>query len=850
MKKQMILTAVTLIVAIVAIFTFASCMKLKPIDPEENEAPGELTPEAAITVYSIKEAEGGILVNLSCEFNGFEDPDLSEWTLDFILTDKYFEEEYYQTAELKVSPADYLIECPKERSGGELSLLVQIREKKNWKNCAGGAYLEISYGLPQLTTDGVLCVLSEMTVEDKANLVFGHDPIKGGASGGTYSLWRFGGPSVTVNDGPAGIRYSHGIWYPSMMNMTSSWDNELIAVIGSHIGSDTLSNGIDVILGPGMNIQKNVTGGRNFEYCSEDPFLTGMAAASYVRGVQSSGADACIKHFALNNQETYRGSVSANVTERALREIYLRPFRIAVEKSEPEWIMSSYNCLNGTHTSIDRELLTDILRNEFGFKGAVMSDWGSAGSVVDKVKAGNDLNMPGASSDKDAVIKALEEGKLTIEELDACCERILRAVAGSATKREYPMNTGIDYDGHSDFAADAAAETMVLLKNDGGALPLKKGTSVALFGNGSFNTVFGGDGSGVVYARSTVNIFDGIKNSKKLSLYDEYGNPFVYCEPHSAEKPENDVKVTAEYAAETSSNADCAVIVISRSSTEGADNQVCKGGFYLSDNESDMIDTVSKAFHEAGKKVIVLLNVGNPIEVVSWRDKVDALMMIGYPGERTGTAVAAVLSGEKTPSAKLTMTWPVDYEDVPAFAYFPGKSSAATYYEDIYVGYRYYSTFGKEVAYPFGYGLSYTGFSYSGFKLKKTEQGNYYAEVTVKNTGKANGREVVEFYVSKPETSFEQPSFELCAYAKTSEMKPGQYQTVKVLIKASEFATYDTENSRYIADSGKYTFYVGNAAGSFLFSTETERDAVTVVYEAENRCVPKAKFDVLKKAAK
>ena len=306
------------------------------------------------------------------------------------------------------------------------------------------------------------------------------------------------------------------------------------------------------------------------------------------------------------------------------------------------------------------------------------------------------------------------------------------------------------------------------------------------------------------------------------------------------------MRLTEEYAALSAKEADCAVIVISRTSTEGADNKAKKGDYYLSDNESEMIDRASEAFHKEGKRVIVLLNVGNPVEVVSWREKVDAIVMIGYPGEGAGTAVAKLLSGETYPSGKLTMTWPKDYPDTPAKDHFPGNQSQTIYYDDIYVGYRYYGTFGVDVAYPFGFGLSYTEFNYSNFKVTETAQGNYYAEVVVRNTGRRTGREVVEFYVSKPGTSLEQPSYELCAYAKTSAMKSGQYQKVKVFIPADNFASYDTVNSRYIVESGDFVFRVGSAAGTFLGEQTVSRPEVTVVAEAENRCTPVKEFDHLR----
>ncbi len=708
--------------------------------------------------------------------------------------------------------------------------------------------LKLKNGLPQLTPDGVRCVVAAMTPEEKAHMVTGvQNPVKQGASGGTYPIDRLGIPSITVNDGPAGVRYNTSVWYPSVHNLTASWDPALISTVGQAIGEDSLALGIDIVLGPGMNIQKNVLCGRNFEYCSEDPILTALMSASYVSGMQSSGAGACLKHYAANNQETARGGTSSNVTERALREIYLKAFGMVVADADPMTVMSSYNCLNGPHTSVNYDLLTGILRGEFGFDGFVMSDWGAVGSMADKVMAGNDVNMPGNATDPADVLAAYESGLITDAALDASCFSILTVVAESPTFQGLKMNTRVNSKEHNALAAASAADTIILLQNNGSALPLPADTSVAVFGNGAYKTVYGGAGSGSVSTNTSVNIIDGIRRADGLSLYNAQNNPFKDCDYHDAMDPSKDVEVTEAYAREMASGADVALIVISRGSTEGADRSNLKGDFLLNDTEAAMIDRISTAFHAEGKKVIVALNMGSPMEVVSWRDKVDAILYVGYAGQGTGTALASVLTGEVNPSAKTAITWPTDYDSTPAAEYFPGNAADVTYYEDIYVGYRYYSTFGVDVAYPFGYGLSYTSYEYGDFSVKQNSDGSVTAKVTVKNTGSVAGREIVQLYVTKPETLQEQAKLELCAFGKTVLLAPGESETLTLTVRTEALMTYDTENSRWVMDQGDYTLSLGSSAADIRETAAFTVSELTVVQDVENRCVPDTEFDYIRK---
>ncbi len=745
---------------------------------------------------------------------------------------------------LSAGTAEWKLTCTQEELNGTLYLTVRASDGEEvWDSL----FLCLKDHLPQLTPDGIKLVVAAMTNEEKAHMVTGvPDPTLSGASGGTYPIERLGIPSITVNDGPAGVRYGTAVWYPSIMNISSSWDPVLAARVGQAIGEDALAIGMDVVLGPGMNIQKNVLGGRNFEYSSEDPILTGLMMSAYVQGMQSTGTGACIKHFAVNNQESSRGSVSANVTERALREIYLKGFGMVVRDASPWTVMSSYNCLNGIHTSVNSDLLTGILRDEFGFDGFVMSDWGAVGSMVDKVMAMNDVNMPGNVTDSDDVLVGLADGLITPVALDACCANILRVVVRSSTYLD-KQGGRVDYISQNNLNKEIAADTMVLLKNQDGALPYSGKTSLAVFGNGASNTVFGGSGSGVVSAKTTESILAAIRHSDTLSVYDLSHNPFVNCAPHDPLNPDSDVMISDELISAWATGADAALIVISRNTTEGEDLSILAGSFALSNTETQMIQRVSSAFHEKGKTVTVVLNTGNPIEVVSWRDLVDGIIWCGYAGQMTGTGLERILTGQMNPSAKLAMTWPATYESTPTSDYFPGNANDTLYYEDIYVGYRYYNTFGVDTAYEFGYGLSYTSFGYSDCTLQEEANGDLYVIARVTNEGKVAGREIVQLYVSKPETTQEQASRELVGFAKTALLEPGESEVVKIAITPDALETYDTKNSRWIIDKGEFRFSLADSLTGEKASFSKTWDKAVVLSDVENRCVPDTALTVMSK---
>ena len=810
---------------------------------EESEPQPEPPPALSLAAKTLTTDGETVVLDLSCLFRD----ETFAGELIFRLSDSDG-----QIAEKRMSASEteqrVTLTCPKDRINGTLTVVAEAISSEG--EVVDSLHLTMQKGIVQLSEDAVSCVVAAMTLEEKTKLTSGGSTSsKPGAVGATLALRKYGIPSIGFNDGPAGVRSdmdTPSVWYPSVTNISSSWDPDLIYRVGEAIGLDGRAFGTDILLAPGMNIQKNIFGGRNFEYSSEDPLLTGYLMSAYVDGLQSTGIGAEIKHFAVNNQETSRVIYSANVTERALREIYLKGFGIVVRDSSPWAVMSSYNRINRNHNATERELLVNILRNEFGFTGMVTSDWGGVtGSIDHKINAMNDLNMPGNADDPAILVNAVNSGTVSMEALDACCINILSVVAKTRTAKG-EKKEGVDYVAHAELARQAAANSFVLLKNEN-TLPLKSGASIALFGNGSTQTVYGGGGSGVVHSKINISIFDGIKASTSLKLYDESGSPFRSCQPHDVNDPSKDVAVTESYAKQCAGEADTAVIVLSRQAIEGVDSSNRLGDYRLNQTELDMITRVSEAFHAQGKQVTVLINTGNPIETASWQSMVDAILYVGYAGEQTGHAVADVLSGKVNPSGKLTSTWPLTFESTPAYDYFPGGLHDVTYYEDIYVGYRYYETFGVNVAYPFGYGLSYTSFTYSDPVFKYNKDGSITISVTVTNTGKTAGREIVQCYVSKPETTLEQAKLELGGFAKTGLLAPNQSETVSVTITEDALKSYDEGDSAWILDSGAYTISIGASVKDIKFTDTFTVSEKQIILDVDNQCVPEVEFDYITK---
>ena len=740
--------------------------------------------------------------------------------------------------------------------------------------------------LPQLGHAPISEIIKQMTLEEKASLVTGtglrfagSGPVIGeadgrvpGAAGNTMSIDRFGIPGTVLSDGPAGLRIDpfhkgdssksyYATAWPVGTLLASTWDTSLVKKVGAGFGNEIKEYGVDVILAPGMNIQRNPLNGRNFEYFSEDPYVSGYMAAAIVNGIQSNGVGTSIKHFAANNQESNRNSVNAIISERALREIYLRGFEIAVKRAQPITVMSSYNKINGTFTSESNDLLTKILRDEWGFKGMVMTDWYGGRDAVAQMKAGNDLIEPGSKSKQQAVVDAVKNGTLDVKVLDQNVERVLTYILKTPSFTKYKYSNQPDLKAHAEIAKHAAEEGMVLLKNDNTALPLNKGLKVALFGIASYKTITGGTGSGEVNVAYVVSIEDGLAHAGYTpdqglkSKYDTQIQEDLKAHPKKmltlgTPRLVPEIDLTFGDIQPIADQNDVAILTISRNAGEGADRKVAD--FNLSDAEKDQIKTIADAFHAKGKKLIVVLNIGGVIETTSWKDQADAILLAWQPGLEAGNSVADVLSGVVNPSGKLAQTFPVKYEDVPSAKSFPGtpadRPTESVYSEGIYVGYRYFNTFGVKAAYPFGYGLSYTKFTYSNLKLSSiTFNKKLTAAVTITNTGKAPGKEVVQLYVSAPHGSLDKPSEELKAFGKTGLLSPGQSQTITLTLNPKDLASFNTDASAWIADAGKYEVKIGASSEDIKLTKSFTLAKTTIVEKVHKALVPQVAISELKR---
>lgn len=735
---------------------------------------------------------------------------------------------------------------------------------------------------PKLNKDNIDEVLAAMTLEEKATLVVGSGwgsmsagsmtasstVLVSGAAGTTQAIPRLGIPQTVLSDGPAGLRidpvrrgdpntyYCTG--FPVGTVLACSWNVPLVESLTEAMGNEVLEYGADVLLAPGMNLHRNPLCGRNFEYFSEDPFLSGKISAAYVRGIQSQGVGVSVKHFAFNNQEVNRMANDALIPERALRELYLKNFEIAVREGKPWTVMSSYNKINGTFTQQSEKLLTDILRKEWGFDGIVMTDWGSKDGTVEAVKAGNDLMEPGMPFETKRIIDAVNDGSLDIADLDRNVRNILEFIIKTPRFAGYRYSNKPDLATHAELVRKGAAEGMVLLENRNGALPMA-GCSIALFGLNAYKSIAGGTGSGNVNKPYIRHISEGLENAGfKLDptianlyrTYREYQNAEDACASFLPVNPLGqalslgdgvmpEMSVRKAVLQNSVARNDAAVIVIGRNAGEG-DDRGLEGDFDLTEAERALVTNVCNIYHQAGKKVIVVLNVGGVVETASWKNLPDAVLLAWTPGQEVGNSVADVITGKSNPSGKLSMTFPINYLDIPSSANFPyykiengaqmNQEQAiianalgykipeikpvknfdyTEYAEGLNVGYRYFNTNGLAVSYPFGYGLSYTNFEYSNAVAKLAADGTVTVSVNVKNTGKVPGKEAVQVYVSAPAGGLEKPSCELKTFAKTKELEPGEMQTLTMKITPYELASYNDSTSQWETAAGTYKVLVG-----------------------------------------
>ena len=759
----------------------------------------------------------------------------------------------------------------------------------------------------QLRADNIDEVLKIMTLEEKAKLLvggannfFGDHAIVGGeadlvtgAAGTTPAIPRLGIPATVLTDGPAGVRIDptrkgtdktyYATAFPIGSCLASTWNTELVGQVGEAIGNETKEYRCDVILGPGMNLHRNPLCGRNFEYYSEDPLLTGKIAAAYIQGVQSQGAGVSAKHFAVNSQETDRTAVDERVSQRAARELYLRGFEIAVRESNPWTIMASYNQVNGQYSMGNHDLLTKILRDEWGYKGIVMTDWigiREGLTTISEVHAGNDLMEPGQPAQVNEIIKGVKEGMLDIKDVDRNVRHMLEYIVKTPSFLKYPASNNPDFKAHAAITRQSACEGIVLLKNNG-TLPWKEGTikTVALFGENSYDFLSGGTGSGCVHPPYVIDMLQGLENAGIKSSpiltdiyrkYIEFAKVKFQAERHPAKWYQREYFGQQKYPEISISpiainneveTADAAIITIGRQAGEGVDRDI-DTEFNLIPEEHTLITDVCNAFHQAGKPVIVIINSGSVIETASWSSYPDAILCAWQPGMEGGNSITDLLTGKVNPSGKLTMTWPIAATDHASTKNFPGQldyysfkdmvsnkrpiagHTYTNHEEDIYVGYRYFDTFQKNVAYPFGFGLSYTTFQFTKPVVKAKGKDAVEVSITVKNTGSVAGKEVAQVYVQAPKGRLEKPVQELKAFAKTRELQPGESQTLTITIPVRDLASFDEAKSQWLTEAGTYTFRIG--ASSRDIRTTASLALKEYTEKTTNALAPQQKLKLLK----
>ncbi len=717
---------------------------------------------------------------------------------------------------------------------------------------------------PQLGKASIDQVLKAMTLEEKAHFVIGMgmagsdgnsavvgatQDIVPGAAGTTYPIPRLGIPSIVLADGPAGLRINptrpddpntyYCTHFPIGTLLSSTWNQELVESVGTAMGEEVHEYGADVYLAPALNIHRHPLNGRNFEYYSEDPVVAGKTAAAYVRGVQKNDVGTSVKHFAYNNQETNRTGNNAVISPRAQREIYLKGFEITVKEADPWTIMSSYNKINGTYTSQSKDLITTVLRDEWGFKGLVMTDWFGGDNGAEQMAAGNDMLQPGTALQYEQIMNAIQDGSLTEAQLDICVKRCLELVARSPKAKGYAYSNKPDLKAHATVTRQSALEGMVLLENKG-VLPLKDVKNVAVFGCTSYDFIAGGTGSGNVNRAYTVSLLDGLKNagfqvdeSKKDAVLKHIADEEAAFKAtlgdnslaafYPVPRPSELQPTAAELTASARAN-DVAIITFGRNSGEFFDRT--SADFHLNAGERKLLESVTKAFHAAGKKVVVVLNIGGVIETASWKNIPDAVLLAWQAGQEGGNSVTDILTGVESPSGKLPMTFPVNLMDAASSRNFPIDATNEVYFmnrrentnekdvdvtkyeEGIYVGYRWFDKQNMAVSYPFGFGLSYTSFEYSEPTVANDGK-TVTATIRVKNTGSVAGKEAVQLYVSAPAGTLDKPVKELKAYGKTARLAPGESQMLTLSFPTSELASFDESKSAWVVDEGTYTFLFG-----------------------------------------
>ena len=663
-------------------------------------------------------------------------------------------------------------------------------------------------------------LLKKLTLEEKCALLSGAETFK------TRGMPEHGIPQIWLSDGPHGLRKQAGesdhlglnpsvpaTCFPTASAVANSWDAALGEEIGAALGEEAAAQEVSVVLGPGLNIKRNPLCGRSFEYFSEDPYLAGKLAAGYIRGIQSKGVAACPKHFAVNSQETRRMASDSIVDERTLREIYLTGFEIAVKEGHPRSIMSSYNLVNGTYANENKHLLMGILRGEWGFDGAVITDWGGSNDHALGVKNGSTLEMPAPGGDSvRELLAAVESGKISESDIDARLSELLPLVfdtkaALDAAPREF------DAAAHHALARRAAAESLVLLKNEGSLLPLAAGTKVAVIGDFAKNPRYQGAGSSMVNSTQVDVLLDKLIDSELNVIgyqqgFDRHGKPDAALQ---------------KSACELATQADTVVLCMGLdeiAESEGLD----RSNLRLAQNQLDLLQAVAAV----NPKIVVVLYSGSVVET-PWLDNCQALLYAALGGQAGAGAVADALTGKVNPCGKLAETWPLAYADVPSAADFATRRKTVEYREGLYIGYRYFTTAEKAVRFPFGYGMSYTTFAYSD--MAADEQG---VSLTVTNTGSVAGTEIVQLYVAKKNSELFRPAKELKGFARVT-LAPGEKQRITIMLDDKAFRFWNVKANRWEIEGGEYELLVGASVEDIRLCEKISVHGTATVHPYEDR---------------
>lgn len=663
-------------------------------------------------------------------------------------------------------------------------------------------------------------LLKELTLEEKCALLSGAETFK------TRGMPEHGIPQIWLSDGPHGLRKQAGesdhlglnpsvpaTCFPTASAVANSWDAALGEKIGAALGEEAAAQEVSVVLGPGLNMKRNPLCGRSFEYFSEDPYLAGKLAAGYIRGIQSKGVAACPKHFAVNSQETRRMASDSIVDERTLREIYLTGFEIAVKEGHPRSIMSSYNLVNGTYANENKHLLREILRGEWGFDGAVITDWGGSNDHALGVKNGSTLEMPAPGGDSvRELLAAVESGKISESDIDARLSELLPLVfdtkaALDAAPREF------DAAAHHALARRAAEESLVLLKNEGALLPLAAGTKVAVIGDFAKNPRYQGAGSSMVNSTQVDVLLDKLIDSELNVIgyqqgFDRHGKPDAALQ---------------KSACELATQADTVILCMGLdeiAESEGLD----RSNLRLAQNQVDLLQAVAAV----NPKIVVVLYSGSVVET-PWLDNCQALLYAALGGQAGAGAVADALTGKINPCGKLAETWPLAYADIPSAADFATRRKTVEYREGLYIGYRYFTTAEKAVRFPFGYGMSYTTFAYSD--MAADEQG---VSLTVTNTGSVAGTEIVQLYVAKKSSELFRPAKELKGFARVT-LAPGEKQRITIMLDDKAFRFWNVKANRWEIEGGEYELLVGASVEDIRLCEKISVHGTATVHPYEDR---------------